>query len=187
MKIINKIFLVFAVVAIMTSCTQRKYGHITGLQFNKKASTEKLTTRKGHYVSPEVAVTQDELSTVEEELSHISTTLNEGPVNDLTTIKSERADKISTSETIQEQLVLPKSLEVVTKTANKLKPKNIANKVKSKVAKKTKAGGLIYWILVLVLIILIVSLLESVLGTPLTRIIITVVLIAFLGHLLGLW
>ncbi len=186
MKIVNKIILVLTVVAMMSSCTQRRYGHITGFQLKKNTPIEKVTERKGHYVSPVEQIAEVASDDVIPSITNEKVITPEVKNTTIRTISSPSSTLLNQSRFAtewEETMANP----VIAKTTNTLKPQNIVKKVKSKVGKKTKAGGLIYWILVVILVILIVSLLNKVLGTTLTGIIITVVLIAFVGHLLGLW
>ena len=155
-------------------------------QLKKNTPSEKVTSRKGHYVSPveqlpEVASVDVITSTT---LENVITP--EARNTTIRTISSPSSTQFSQSRFAtewEETMANP----VIAKTTNTLKPQNIVKQVKSKVGKKTKAGGLIYWILVVIFVILIVFLLNKVLGSTLTGIIITVVLIAFVGDLLGIW
>ena len=187
MKIVHRILLILVVIATLSSCTQRRYGHITGFQLKKNTKTEKVTARKGHYVNPSVETIQEEISAISE--NDIPASIESvQKSNDITVASfSKNEESSNMSNRFKKKAELAEPLPGLAKVANTLKPKNIVKEVKSKVGKKTKAGGLIYWILVLILLVLIVSLLESVLGTALTRIIITIILIAFIGHLIGLW
>lgn len=190
MKIIHRILVVLVVIASLSSCTQRRYSHITGFQLKKKADTEKAVY-SGHYVTsnPGIVNVEDndaELTpidvsydVVEQTVPPVSKEMTSSP------FARKRVERwVEKSQVQEEYTANPVNVKNV---AQALQPTNIAKKVSSKVAKKTKAGGLIYWILVLILLLLIIALLESILGTALTRILILIVVIAFLGHLLGLW
>ena len=190
MKHMNKFLVAFLIVGVLSSCTQRRYSHITGFQFNKKAKTEK-TVRSGHYVD-----TKNQINPIanKEEVEVQSETT---PVisNELPAIHTERKQiavakvvrDFTTAQGLQNTVdtkTLPEALQEVSEV---VAPQGVVKKVKKAVSKKTKAGGLIYWILVLILLLLIIALLESILGQWLTRLLILIVLLAFVGHLLGLW
>ncbi|GEM_PF-2487595 len=184
MKNLNKILVAFLIIGFLSSCTQRRYSHVTGFQLNKKAKTEK-TFRSGHYVTADKTsvaadvVEEQAAVTFNTETIDLSSTQVTTPQ-----VFKKRNKSLKSAISVEEAKSLPKMLSEVNQVTA---PQNVYKKVEKAVAKKTKAGGLIYWILVLILVILIVSLLETVLGTGLTRILITIALIAFIGHLIGLW
>jgi len=184
MENLNKILIAFLIVGFLSSCTQRRYSHVTGFQLNNKAKTAK-TFRSGHYVATDKTTFHVDVVDAKRLVTDNSETIEVPPtqVNAPQVFKKRNKSSKSTMS-VNEVKSLPKLLKEVNQVTA---PQNVYKKVKKGVAKKTKAGGLIYWILVLILVILIVSLLETVLGTALTRIIITVALIAFIGHLIGLW
>jgi hypothetical protein len=182
MKVFNKIALVLFVFAMLTGCTQRKYGHITGFQLKQKAKTEKVT-RSSHYVSNKV-VRPNTAKSVE-----LETPISNSDVALLTNIPSV-TEEVATSSKLdvnESHNASREFIPTIKGLQRTVAPKNIVKKVKNEVGKKTKAGGLIYWILVLVLILLLLAVLESVLGKGLTRLLILIVLIAFVGHLIGIW
>ena len=189
MKHFNKFLVAFLIVGLLSSCTQRRYGHITGFQLNKKAKTEK-TIRSGHYVSNTKTITSDVDEVVptypiEKSVSDKSiTTKSKLGDNNTVAKKVVRDFTTSTKAHNQNEIAIP---GVIKQVKDLTAPQGVVKKVKKAVSKKTKAGGLIYWILVLILLILIISLLEAILGQWLTRLLILIVLLAFVGHLLGLW
>lgn len=186
MKIVNRIITLLVVVGLMTGCTQRRYSHVTGFQLNNKSKTEK-TVHSGHYVNrqntkpaaPEFSEAAPSVATTE--VAELSPRMKKRVVYK-NVVKSLDVKKAQENEEV-ELAVLPD----IANFQQSIAPKNIFNKVKSKVGKKTKDGGLIYWILVLLLLILIITLLNKVLGPTLTGILILIVLIAFVGHLIGIW
>ncbi|MFT5512917.1 MAG: hypothetical protein ACI8SE_001316 [Bacteroidia bacterium] len=186
MRIVNRILIVLFVVGLFSSCTQRKYGHVTGFQLNNKTKTEK-TTHSGHFVKQEKPTT----NIASDATVDVSNTLNSETFEFSKETKKIDLKRFISALKVQcveenESSVVPE-VPAFVKVQQVVAPKNVFNKVKTEVGKKTKAGGLIYWILVLILLLLIVALLESILGKNLTRLLILVLLLAFVGHLLGLW
>jgi hypothetical protein len=185
-RILNRIFVVLVVVGLLSSCTQRRYGHVTGFQLNNKTKIEKAK-HTGHFVKQEKPTTNIAVDATVD----VSNTLNSETIEFSKETKKIDLKRFISASKVQnvgenESSIVPE-VPAFVKVQQVIAPKNVFNKVKSEVGKKTKAGGLIYWILVLILLLLIIALLENILGQNLTRLLILVLLLAFVGHLIGIW
>lgn len=190
MRLLVKLFYVFLAVSVLTSCTQRKYGQLTGFQWNKTKKTEKVASHKGHYVSPKTMVKPTESPF--EDVAYVET--SETPENEVAVAKE--SHKVSKSEkaAIVKDILFDKSEKKAINaktllTKSNLKEAIVPTKKISKVAKKLKEHksdeGLLYWILIILLIILILTLIRKILGEYLYGILVLVLLILLILHLLG--
>jgi hypothetical protein len=183
MKTLNKIVLFVFTVALLSNCTQHRYGHITGFQLNKHKSDEKVK-HSGHYVKRSESKVANFIANLNDSMDQNAKALIDpqfvetSNVTDVASVlENEKIAKISADKVT--------ALPIINTIVKQTTPKQLLKKAKKVADKQT--NSLLYWILVIILILLILTLLRTVLGNQLYGLLILVVLIALVGHLLGIW
>jgi hypothetical protein len=185
-----------AVVFVFSACSKRQYAHLTGINIGQKAKTP---VKSGHYVNT---------NKVENEVnSDASITSTSGESVSKPNTNDWYIDSAELMKHIDKEALLAKAPVNVSQTKkvkaireiavpapyrhNPLKirkqAKELRQQFRPEKEKSSKDGGLLYWILVVLLILLLLTLLRTILGPQLYGLLILVVLIALIGHLLGLW
>ena len=190
MRLLVKFLYVFLAVSMLTSCTQRKYGQLTGFQWNKTSKTEKIAGHKGHYVSPKNDIVSTDTSIEDVAWIELSETTEKDIVSSKETSKTTKSAKAVIVKDIlfdktDKKAVNAKKVFTKSNIKEAVIPTKKISKVAKKLKKHTSDDGLLYWILVILLILLLLTLLRKVLGAELYGLLVLIVLILLVLHLLG--
>lgn len=187
----QKVSLLFglAIALVISSCGQRQYAHLTGINIGGKNQPQKEFKSSGHYVKDNVAVVETESTessaNMEEQKKMMPFEINH---DSSMMVNVSNKEVVANNRLISDKKKVAEFGNVVSKPTTAPVDKQI-KKVKKKVKKlsnKADGGDIIYWILVIILVLLILTLLKELLGS-LYPILILAVLIVLLGHLLGWW
>ncbi len=187
-----------AVVFVFSACSKRQYAHLTGINIGQKAKTP---VKSGHYVNTDkihksFAVENENTNNPSAELTYTSNRNEWSSIDSALLFRSIDTDALLAPAP---GFVAPKKRvkpirEVAVPAPYRHNPlkirkqaKQLEKQLRPEKEKSSKDGGLLYWILVVILILLILTLLKTILGPQLYGLLILVVLIALIGHLLGLW
>lgn len=189
MKKLSAILIFLLIASAFTSCTDRRYSHLTGFRFQKK--TEVVKVERSSQKDDNAAYSRSDKSGQAEYQAPDETVLKPS-IGSVGMEPSQAMPAARIAESIANPSKLQKSKtgmsqQVANKTNHLIAKNNQMMKQVTPAPQQPKViGTLIYWILVILLILLVLRLLEVILG-PLFGVLLLVLLIVLIGRLLGIW
>jgi hypothetical protein len=190
-------------VSVLYSCSQRRYSNLTVFKHQpkmaKKERADRNIKKKTKNLIAEIIADKDYANEVKPNSENsslltqdIGQDISAGDiVKDALVSHSSQTNGLTAPESIKggkRKTLTPKILAQAKKIRRAVREIKQAQKdqIISKQAPEDEIANLIYWILVVVLVLLLLVLLKTILG-PLFEILVLAVLIALIGHLIGLW
>ncbi len=187
MKNLARISCILLIVTFLASCTQRRYSNLTVFKWHPGANKVKEKAKEKTFVDYQVeelrVKSRTESIEAPIELNQTVVEMEQVPQRVFTPLAIEGSK--SKLKDAREVLPVMRNLKTAKKMVEKVKRLKSDN-INSPNEKDDEIAGLIYWILVVILILLVLTLLRHLLG-PLYGVFILIVLIALLGHILGIW